>query len=272
MSKAIDWFITPKCNDKCKFCYAPRTFKDYGLSQQDYFEICNQIIKLGFEYVTICGGEPTLNSNIVDIVKYLYQKGIRVIFYSNGIEKEVVKSVLPFIYYLSLPIDGVDEKTNLLRSREQNQHVIKLLDELEENCTHIKIKIGTVVSKVNINCLEYIYHIIEKYKMINCWRLYQFSAGEKGDENRSLYEVTEEEYWNAVNILKRNVVDKSLLSFRTREENKGYCIIMNQKGDLFRYEEKYVDLKRNIYNIEVDEMRYLYDITNNSKQKDWLRK
>lgn len=270
MSKSIDWFVTPKCNDKCKFCYAPLVFKDYKLGLQSYYDICDRISELGFEYVTLCGGEPTLNGYIVEIVKYLYTKGIRVVFYSNGIEKEIIKKVVPFIHYLSLPIDGIEETTGLLRSKEQNEKVIELLDEIAADELEVKVKIGTVVNKVNKDYLELIYDIIKKCKMINCWRLYQFSAGEVGGKNKHIYNLSEDEYWSCINKLKQKVSDTELLSCRTREESKGYCIIMNQKGDLFRYEEKYIDLQNNIFEVEMDDIKRLYDIDKNIVQKQWI--
>ena len=77
---AIDWFITTKCNDSCRFCYAPIEFNEYNLSLEEYYLICKKIKELGFSRVTICGGEPTLNKYITDIISCLNELGLEIVF------------------------------------------------------------------------------------------------------------------------------------------------------------------------------------------------
>jgi MoaA/NifB/PqqE/SkfB family radical SAM enzyme len=277
MGYSIDWFITTKCNDTCKFCYAPLNFRECDLKIEDYYKLCDRIKKLGFEKVTICGGEPTLNKYIVVIVQYLYQIGIKVIFYTNGIELEVIKQVVNYIDYLSLPIDSVwdhkmEQESPELRSLDQIKNVFHVLDYLEE--THkqhlLRVKIGTVVTKKNINNLMDVYESIRKYSIIKHWRLYQFSPGEKGRLYRDEYEISDEEYSNIQEKFSALNKDGFTISFRTKSDNVGYCIIMDQEGEIFKYNEKYEKMNLNIFDKTLREIISAYDIDKNIKQKEWI--
>jgi molybdenum cofactor biosynthesis enzyme MoaA len=108
-SLAVD--ITNRCNMTCNFCYNPvRSTQDMSL---DYFEyVC---ANLPFPVLLkLCGGEPTLHPNLVDLIHIAHVYKHRVHIVSNGTRfsdhifmnslKELKRTGTPFS--LSLSMDG----------------------------------------------------------------------------------------------------------------------------------------------------------------------
>lgn len=78
-------FVTRRCNKKCGYC---STKKDYNpeeeLSLEEDKEVIDKFKEFGVWYLTISGGEPTLRSDLADIVRYAHNKGMFTIVNTNG--------------------------------------------------------------------------------------------------------------------------------------------------------------------------------------------
>ena len=74
--------ITGKCNFNCSYCN-PLSSND-DPSFQEVLNIIDRLSKLGCKYYHITGGEPTLNQNLISIIKYAYMKGMTVRMSTNG--------------------------------------------------------------------------------------------------------------------------------------------------------------------------------------------
>lgn len=61
-----------KCNQKCKFCYAAGQKKSSAeeLSTNDWKQILDKLYKANIPMVTFTGGEPTLRSDLTELVEY----------------------------------------------------------------------------------------------------------------------------------------------------------------------------------------------------------
>ncbi len=274
----IDWFITRLCNQrkKCKFCFAPWDRFPIDATYEQAKLICQRLAEIGIKIVTICGGEPTLYPHIFETIQLLYQLGLKVNFYSNlATQKnvEVVMSILPFIDILSVPVDAVTQTAiSQMRGRDQFKSVCKTLDDLQSIETKPTIKIGTVVTKQNINDLKNLFLFLENYQIINIWRIYQFSPYGQGKKYEDLFLVSDDDFNRAVSAVKKMAPNKPInISVRKRSNNIGYCHIMDSQGGLYRYEEEYIDLGVNVFN-KPEEIIVHYDEKTNRLQKRWQRK
>ncbi len=90
-------------------------------------------------------------------------------------------------------------------------------------------------------------------------------------KNRTLLQITSEQYKKCVDEIKE-LEEKAnhhfLISERTREENKGYCFIMDSMGRFYKYEEKYVPLNVTIFD-GFEKIERQYDLQKYKKQKSW---
>jgi len=158
----VDLMINNMCNINCIFCY------HLGIKDQDFDFSMEKIItalqagrKKGYDEVYISGGEPTLNENLLDIIKTAKELGYKDIkimtngirMYYNDYLKTLVNAGLNKVAFsLHGASDEVhDVHTGLKGSfkyiKKGMENAIKLSDRLTS-------EINTVVTKYNIDRLE----------------------------------------------------------------------------------------------------------------------
>lgn len=86
--------ITYRCNERCVHCFNPGAA--YGIQQpkrerselttSECFALIDDLQAVGVFDLTISGGEVTLRPDLVDIVAYARQKGLRVCLFTNGLK------------------------------------------------------------------------------------------------------------------------------------------------------------------------------------------
>lgn len=78
--------ITQACNMRCVHCYEGNTHIQSKniLSLEKWKEIIDELKELNVNRVVVIGGEPTLNNNIKDILKYLSVKKIPTTLFTNA--------------------------------------------------------------------------------------------------------------------------------------------------------------------------------------------
>ena len=139
--------LTSRCNLRCKHCYTILTKKD-KLSTKDIFNIIDQLEDMGTLGLVLTGGEIFARSDIIDILRYLYEKKFILRLNTNGtyIDDNMVNRIKEFknIYRIHISLYSADPKihdniTNQKGSFEKTLNSIKLLKEagftLRINCS-----------------------------------------------------------------------------------------------------------------------------------------
>lgn len=266
----IDWFITNRCDQAkfCLFCYAPWYNFPQDAPLAESLRIANRLAEIGAKNVTICGGEPLMYLGIDTVVKRLRELGLRVILYTSATStKYNVEEFLPYIEFLSLPVDAVTPDIVLkMRGSSQFQNVSSILRRLVSIENRPRIKIGTVVTKQNVGDLSRVRDFLEEAEVVDVWRLYQFSPYGIGKHNQKLFLLHDEEFEEAV----RSITNCKLhVSYRNREDTIGYCKIVDSKGAFYRYAEKYTRIGVTIYD-DVVTIEEHYDTLKHAQQKAWI--
>jgi MoaA/NifB/PqqE/SkfB family radical SAM enzyme len=231
----------------------------------------DRIIELGFRAVTICGGEPTVVPGIGDIIDRMREAALGIIFYTNGILVENILSLLGKVNILGLSLESVTSQGDLGRSECALKGTLALLDLLgKSKPPNLKIKVGTVVHRYNVDLLDELADLILSSKCVDLWRLYQFSPAERGRQHQDYYLISDEVFKETKDRLRRRVGDRVSISFRSRADNIGYCIIMNPWGDFFLYKEAYQPLGVNIFSACLEEITAKYDLAKQYEGKSWL--
>jgi molybdenum cofactor biosynthesis enzyme MoaA len=267
----VDWFITDRCNDTCKFCYAPLNYLRQRPSVDRYLETCHRIAAAGFKRVTLCGGDPTVAPQIERVVDTLRALNLEIVFYTNAIMRPLVERIAEKVGLLSLaleyPFVAADQ---FARSATSQRATFELLERFSTRKPEgLRVKVGTVVHRRNLNYVPELHRYLKSTPAVDLWRLYQFSPAEMGRLHSAAYLIADEEF-EAVTAAVRAHTDTSLtVSFRSRRDNIGYCLIMNPWGDFFRYEEDYVPVNANLFTHDITAIVGAYDLTRHLQQKRW---
>lgn len=186
----LDFRITSRCNIGCDLCFRTPGIKDESLNK--ILPIITKAFKAGFKGMGFTGGEPTTRTDYIEMIKHAKKCGFMTYLSTIGHDFIRQRNRLEGILdWIGLPIDGVDFATNsAIRSKFMGmQHEIlqDIFNALSQNPTSIKIKLTTIVTKINIYELDSIISFVEKlpYKF-DMWRFYQFCpvgiANEKSDK------------------------------------------------------------------------------------------
>jgi MoaA/NifB/PqqE/SkfB family radical SAM enzyme len=76
--------ITEECPNRCVHCALPDSGKHLRLEPEKVKEIIDQILKLGTTLVIFDGGEPTTYKELTDLVAYVDQRAISMLFTSGS--------------------------------------------------------------------------------------------------------------------------------------------------------------------------------------------
>lgn len=267
----IDWFITNRCDQAsfCRFCYAPWNFFPKDVSREKALMVADRLAEIGTKTVTICGGEPFMYPHLDVVVERLAEHGLNVVLYTSGTSGCFdVRTFLPFIEFLSLPVDAVsDDVIKKMRGVHQFDGIAAILAVLKTIPWRPKIKIGTVVTRQNIEDLPAICDFLERTGIIDVWRLYQFSPYGIGAHHAKRFLIPTEEFEAAVSSLKtRGTVH---IAERSREDTVGYCKIIDSGGSFYRYAERYIPIGVTIFD-DPKAIESSYDKLKHDEQKSWL--
>lgn len=106
--KIADLIVTDKCNYNCPFCIASYMINSDSkeLDIKNLKEFVLPLLKeKQITHVGISGGEPTMNKNLTNICKILYQQGYQLNIASNGKDIDILSKCSKYINYVSLSLN-----------------------------------------------------------------------------------------------------------------------------------------------------------------------
>ena len=156
----IEYMINSPCNLSCPFCFGPDPKLNQSLSKDLKLKLIRNLKKNNVKKIIIAGGEPTLEEDIIDVCKLSNSLGIGISLQTNGFYLNVLRDLLEYIDFLALPLDGIHKQSQLKMRTSINhfENTTKALELVSSyNLTakrRIKVKIGTVLSKFNIDEID----------------------------------------------------------------------------------------------------------------------
>ncbi|MDO8140624.1 MAG: radical SAM protein [Candidatus Brocadiales bacterium] len=164
------FFVTYKCNFRCKTCFYADIMDDKGtidtVKELDIDEIGKTSSSIGkFDQLLISGGEPFLRDDLAEICEifYLQNRINRIHLPTNGFYTEKIYSSTlkildrcPKIHLsIGLPLDGLQETHDKIKgvkgSFEKIIETTKRLSTLKKEFDNLSTYIITVVNKTNLN-------------------------------------------------------------------------------------------------------------------------
>ena len=105
------------CNFKCGYCQNPELIdikKQSVIDQIDFFKFLDSRKDL-IDGVCITGGEPTINSDLLDFIKKIKEKGFLVKLDTNGSNPELLEKLINYVDFVAMDIKinipGFNKKT-----------------------------------------------------------------------------------------------------------------------------------------------------------------
>lgn len=213
----IFWSVISRCNNSCEYCYAAKNFR--RLPTKKVFEIINLLCQLNIKRVVVSGGEPLLHPEIDKIIKTLHKKNIEICLDTNADFFDKHKKIIKYISFIGLPIDFPSNRMSF-RNRNNLKNVLSALEYLSKIKKPPKIRIGTVVTKVNHQYLPQIYNLIKDYP-IDLWKIYQFiPIGRFGKRSKSKLYINENAFLSAIKFIKNKKINfrTSFSSMKKRDD------------------------------------------------------
>ncbi len=181
----ITWEITRNCNLNCEHCGSPRETWDPNreLETVEVISLCEKIAKsfdiTRLKYINFTGGEPLVRKDILEIFQVVKDLGFKnITLTTNGIKLAETPKLLEEIIKrgvtgIGIDVDGTKDIHDRFRgvkgAFDKAMRCVGLITNKELK-NRLLSTINTVVSQRNINQLEKIWEIVQKYEP-DRWRL-----------------------------------------------------------------------------------------------------
>lgn len=166
------WEITMGCNMRCKHCGSScENALEGELTTEEALKLCDDLGGLGFKWITLSGGEPTVRKDWDLIAKRLNENGIIPNMITNGwlLSDEIADmAVNAGINTIALSIDGLEETHDYIRKKDSFKRIMNALDILKTK--KINYSVITTINNKNIKELPKLREILIE-KGVMGWQL-----------------------------------------------------------------------------------------------------
>lgn len=145
---SLIWEITGKCNSKCLYCSGgfPKVVKE--ISKQEKINLAKEICDMKVFMISISGGEPLVNEDLLDIVSIFSDNDVPVMICTSGynINYEILSKLLKIKgIAFNVSIDSVDAEVNDYQRGRKGalNEALKLIEFIRENekeCSFMSIE------------------------------------------------------------------------------------------------------------------------------------
>ncbi len=146
-------FITERCQLRCRHCYmGDRLERGLVMSYEKATQIISYCHRLGAEYLTFVGGEPTLHPDLPRMVEHATNTGYRkVMIDSNGLLVSRIKEIpSENLFYVRISLDGATAATHdKVRGKGNYDKAIAGIKELV--ASGYKVRMTTTIFQFNLH-------------------------------------------------------------------------------------------------------------------------
>ncbi len=162
----VVWNVGQRCNLKCVHCYSQSKDIEYPneLNTKDAKAMLDGLAEYGAPVILFSGGEPLMREDLMELITYARDKGLRAVISTNGtlITEEKAEELKKFgLSYVGISLDGLKETNDKFRGIEG-----AFDDALQgiRNCMKVGIKVGLrfTINKRNAQDIPGIFKLIEE--------------------------------------------------------------------------------------------------------------
>lgn len=162
----VVWSVGQRCNLKCVHCYSQSKDIEYPneLTTKEAKAMLDDMAEFGVPVVLFSGGEPLMRPDLLELIAYAKEKGLRAVISTNGtlISEEKAQALKDIgLSYVGISLDGIRETNDRFRG------VIGAFDAAVQgirNCKKAGIKVGLrfTINKRNAEDIPAIFDLIEE--------------------------------------------------------------------------------------------------------------
>ncbi|MGV8152649.1 MAG: radical SAM protein [Candidatus Nanoarchaeia archaeon] len=207
--KRVHWFLTSKCNEKCRFCFKP----NFDLSNLGNEKTLSKVLADNYvKEVVFTGGEPLLSKSLEPSLEILANSLVDTSIHTNAmlLDFKLLKRLVKLTNEIAIPIDSMDKRTQeYLRKIDCLPKVKRVLEELQDS--DIRIGIHTTATAINVDHIPQIYDFLCN-RRFDYWRIYEFNSNLVSDRFTNLSRFKEVEKLKGKNSTKSDGGVNSLLA------------------------------------------------------------
>ncbi len=166
------WEITMGCNMRCKHCGSScENAQEDELTTEEALKLCDDLGKLGFEWITLSGGEPTTRKDWDMIARRLGQNGIIPNMITNGWlvdDKILDRAREAGINTIAVSVDGLCDTHDFIRKPGSFERIMKAFDLMRQK--DLNFAAITTVNRKNIGELAALRELLIA-KGVKSWQL-----------------------------------------------------------------------------------------------------
>ena len=236
----VNWHLEKDCNYKCKFCYAHFSKIKTNLSLHEGYKLLEEIKNNNIYKINFAGGEPLLNKNIGEFIKFSKDIGLKTSIISNA-SKMTNSWLMKYGRYLDqigISCDSLDNNTNTNIGRGFGNHVeiteraLTRINKMNiEFDLNIQTKLNTVILKDN--------HLEDWNKFIinnNVHRWKVLKILKIVGENDHVYDelsINDNEFYNFIKRHK-GLQDKNILIKEDNNDMESSYIMISPDGKFYQ--------------------------------------
>ena len=129
----VSAFITRDCNFNCHYCATSKSRKNPDISIKQWKNIVSQVYNQGCRFITIYGGEPTLRSDLLDLLNHCVDLNMYTHIVTNGslLNEYLLEEFANLGYIvLGISIDSLSEAS--FSPKRYRPELITLLHNIKE--------------------------------------------------------------------------------------------------------------------------------------------
>ncbi len=144
--------VTHRCPLQCRHCYAAgASAAPPEMTFREIEKIVRQMVAMDVRELTLTGGEPFVRTDILDIVGFCLENGLRLTVLTGGIvDSALLEQVKQCDMELRLSLDGASEETHdYIRGKGNLKEVLRIARELRSH-SRIRLSVHFTVNRLNL--------------------------------------------------------------------------------------------------------------------------
>jgi MoaA/NifB/PqqE/SkfB family radical SAM enzyme len=188
-------YITERCQLRCGHCYmGDRLERGLNLPLEKAANVMSYCRRLGGEYITFLGGEPTLHRDLPQMVELARELGYtQVMINSNGLLERTIDRIAPEkLHYISFSLDGATAETHD-RIRGKGTYVKTVECIRRTVAAGYKVRLLCTISQINLHEAERVLEFADEtgVTMVN---FHVFSEEGRGIANSTDWSLSPQEW------------------------------------------------------------------------------